>query len=236
MPAQAYALFVSVVFSYFWVMNPSLQAYSVQLVAALALIYFGMKRLAKAHLLHLAPSSSTLEIGVFLSMLLILIGHTGGISSIFLPLLYLLLFIAVLTMHTSSIITLEILIPLFLWAISAGNTNAYINSFSTLLTPRDWASLLSFPILLPLLVFARHQYKHAAAQEQELVQQAGKQVDTTLFIATFLKPKLRTILEMSEYPIDNKETIQRQLTMILEETETVTSDSETNIDSDKKRY
>ena len=41
--------------------------------------------------------------------------------------------------------------------------------------------------------------------------QASKQEDTTLFVSTFLKPKLRTILEMSEYPIDNKEVIQRQL-------------------------
>ncbi len=226
MPAQAYALFASVAFSYLWVMNSSLDAYSVQLVAVLALVYFILKRLAKAHLLHLAPSSSTLEVGVFLSMLLILIGHTGGITSFFLPLLYLLLFIAVLTMHTSSIITLEILIPLFLWAISSGIANAttYPAIPSTTLTPHEWASLLSFPILLPLLVFARHQYKHAAAQEKELVQQAGKQVDITLFIATFLKPKLKTILEMSEYPMDNKDTIQRQLTMILEETEVVTSE------------
>lgn len=222
MPAQAYALFASVVFSYLWVMNPSLQGYSVQLVAALALVYFGMKRLAKAHLLHLAPSSSTLEVGVFLSMLLILIGHTGGVTSIFLPLLYFLLFIAVLTMHTSSIVMLELMIPLFLWAVGAGNTSATL-PFTTL-APHEWASLLSFPVLLPLLVFARHQYKHAAAQEKELQQQTSTQVDTTLFMTTFLKPKLRTILEMSEYPVDNKDTIQRQLTMILEETETVTSD------------
>jgi len=122
-------------------------------------------------------------------------------------------------MHTTSILVLEVLIPLFLWAIGT-------QFIPTTFPYQSWAAILSFPILLPLLVFARHQYTQNAQQKQELEKKTTQQVDTTLFVSTFLKPKLKTILEMSEYPVDNKENIQKQLTLVLEETEIISTETE----------
>ncbi|HKY73875.1 MAG TPA: hypothetical protein VJ246_01025 [Patescibacteria group bacterium] len=212
-PAQLIGLFLAVTFSFVWLMSPSLKPYSLQLAAALFLAYMVSKRIARAHILHLAPSATIQEFATFTTMLLVLVGYTGGLSSIFFPLLYLLLFVGVLTMDISTIIALGLLLPLFLWSTHIG-----------MITQREIAAIASFPILLPLLVFSRYQYVQAQEERKDLAAQSELQQEAALFLSTFLKPKLVKLLEMSEYPDHNKEVLQKQITLIIEETDTVSKD------------
>lgn len=211
--AQSLAVVGAIFISYVWVRSPELVPYSLQLTAGLVLAYVMMKRVAKTHVLHIAPSSATAEVGVFTTVLFILIGYTGGVTSIFLPLLYLLLFVGVLSLHTTTIILFEFCIPLYLWALGTGP-----------FTQHQLATIFSFPILLPLLVFARKQY--TAVQREKKVEEklADQTFSAALFLSTFLKPKLQHILDLANYPDHNKRNIQKQLSLTIEELDDVLDD------------
>ncbi|MBI5151091.1 MAG: hypothetical protein HZA34_00795 [Candidatus Pacebacteria bacterium] len=213
--AQSFAVVGAILISYIWVRTPELAPYSLQLTAGLVLAYIMMKRVAKTHIFHIAPSSTTAEVGVFTTALFMLIGYTGGVTSIFLPLLYLLLFIGVLSLHTTTIILFEFCIPLYLWALGP-----------VPMTQHQLATLLSFPILLPLLVFARKQYTTAQQEKKVEEKLADQTFSAALFLSTFLKPKLQHILELSNYPDHNKRGIQKQLSLTIEELDDVLKETE----------
>lgn len=216
--AQPLSVIAATALSYVWLSVPEFQRYSLQLTAVLFLTYVVIKWMSGSKLHHFAPNASTLELTIFTIALLVLVGYTGGLDSILLPLLYLLMFIGVFIFRSTTLIVLEFMLPLYLWGISG-------TSFLQLDTPH-LATLLSFPILLPLLLFARSQYLQATEQKVELEVESNRGHETTLFLTTFLKPKLRTLLDMSEYPEHNKEALQRQITVIIEETELVTQPDE----------
>ena len=201
------------VLSYVWVIDPDLQRYSLQLTGVLFLLFLVVQKFAGKRLGSFSTDSTPYELIIITTALFVLIGSTGGMSSIFLPLTYGLLFFSVLTLHTTTIVTLTVSIPLFLWAISQHTLSVH-----------DIATVLSFPAMLPLLLFARQEHKRIQADEQSLESSGKYMHESTLFLATFLLPKLEKLLELSQYPEHNSETLQRQILLILEATKDLLED------------
>jgi hypothetical protein len=202
---QNYFLFVFV-FCYFWVMNDALRPLTLQLTAAAFLIYL-IYRKWKPQTIQL---TSTPELLVLSTILLVLIGYSGGAQSVLIPLLYFLLFLCVLAEHTSAIIVMSLMIPLYLWAI--GDPTPSLHAIAT---------ILSFPVLLPLLIFARKQFVKAQQEEKELNVESAYRYTAAIFLSTFLKPKLRLLKQLAEYPNQNAESLRKQLALLLEEAEAV---------------
>lgn len=213
MRSHLYGVICATALSYAWVMDPDLQHYSLQLTGILFLLFLIFQKFAGKRVGSFSTDSTPYELIILITALFVLIGSTGGVGSIFLPLTYGILFLSVLTLHTSTIVLLTVSIPLFLWVITQHVLNLH-----------DIATLLSFPALLPLLLFARQEHKRIQADEQSLESSEKYTQESTLFLSTFLVPKLEKLLELSEYPEHNTETLKRQILLILEATKDLMED------------
>jgi len=239
--AQVLSVISAGILSFVWVRTPALHPYSLQLIAALTLLYFGVKYSAKKKLHHILPNALSFETSMLTATLLLVVGYTGGTASLFLPLLHFLLFLSLFTLDTASLITLGLTIPFFLWAVgggglTSGGVGGALGNGS--LSTHTIATLLSFPALLPLLLFAKTQYQERLAEKHTLQVRGDQKIDMTMFITTFLKPKLYTMFQLSSYPAENKENIQKQIRVILEQTELmigeVKDDGDEKIGNEKK--
>src|SRR3989304_10044264 len=83
--APLLSMFVATSIAYVWVIVPDLQQYTLQFTAVLLLTYLFVKRRSGAKLHHILPTSLTIETALLTTALLLLIGGTGSLNSLFLP-------------------------------------------------------------------------------------------------------------------------------------------------------
>jgi hypothetical protein len=218
-PALILLAFVA---AFFWVRQPALQPYSLQLTAALFVAYFLGKRLMRAQWHHFFPggNGNFMETALLVAGTAVLVGHTGALSSPFLPIFFLLMFASVLTLHISSLVVELTGLMIFLWAISA--------------QPWSWHDVitwLSFPLLTPLMIFARWQWEDAQKSQraaQQTVQELTQQESTTLlFLSTFLKPKLQ-LVAASLFTARNLEMAQQQIQLLITEVDNTIRELDAN--------
>ena len=191
--AQVLSVISAGILSFVWVRTPALHPYSLQLIAALTLLYFGVKYSAKKKLHHILPNALSFETSMLTATLLLVVGYTGGTASLFLPLLHFLLFLSLFTLDTASLITLGLTIPFFLWAVGSGGlTSGGVGGAlgNGSLSTHTIATLLSFPALLPLLLFAKTQYQERLAEKNTLPVRGGQKIYIAEFFMTLLKEKL----------------------------------------------
>lgn len=197
------SMFTAVILSYAWLSIPRLSPYSLQLTAVLILLYFFIKWKTKGSVRHVLPAALTAELSVIIAAVLLLVGSTGSTTSLFIPGLYLLLFFAILTVDVATVAVLDFLIVLFLWATTPPPLSGH-----------QIATLLSFPILLPLLLSAK--LHHDEMKEQE-TRSAVEEEQTVLFLSTFLKPKMQHLAHLSNFIRENEKIIRKQIELIQEE-------------------
>jgi len=175
---------------FWWLEIARLNQYSLQLMAILILVYFLIKRINQSRIWQLLPTAMSIEIALTTAGFLLLIGSTGNLSSIFFPLVYVNLFFLVFASHTGTAIFATFGEVLFHFAMASQPT------------PAEISSLLSLPLFLVMLIFAKHQYQQSnqrkakLAQEDELLNQEEQEV--AVFIQTFLKPKLASLQSLIE--------------------------------------
>ncbi len=167
---------------YWWIEVPKLDQYSLQLLCVIVLAYFGVKKLNRSSLWQILPTAMTIEVALAMAGFLLLVGSTGNLSSIFFPLIYVNLFLLVFASRTGTAIFVTFSEVLFHFALTNHPT------------PTEISNLLSLPLILVILIFAKHQYQQSAKkevklqQEDALLQQEEQEVIT--FVSGFLKPKL----------------------------------------------
>lgn len=201
--AQVLSVFFSVLFSFMWVSIPGLNKYSLQLTAILVLGYFFLKWKAKKDYVHILPKTLTLELSILVSAVLLLIGSTGGTNSIFVPGLYVLLFFSLLTTDVATVTSLDLLITLFLWSTTPPPVSA-----------QQISTLLSFPVILPIIVFGKLNYDKIKYEEQK---EAFEEEEIMLFLSTFLKPKMQQLANLSQFFKNNQQLILKQIELVEEE-------------------
>lgn len=190
--------------SYLWVAIPELRELSLQLTAALFVVYFVSKRLSGSRWHHILPKPASIETALLTGAVALVVGSTGSLQSPFLPLFHLILFISVLTIDLPANIAKVIGLTVFLWATS-------IQPFTNAM----WIELLSLPFLMPLMIFARLQFeeaqeeKHLIKLEENILQEQEQRI--LLFLATYLRPKLNYIRQLLRVTQDNRLAVDRQL-------------------------
>jgi hypothetical protein len=205
------------ILAYLWTTSPTLREYSLQLAAGLFLIYFLTKRLQQTKWNHIMPSEESVETALLVGAVAIVVGSTAGLGSPFLPLFYLLLFVSVMTISLTSNLVEMVSLLVFLWAISTQP-----------LTTNYWLELLSLPLLLPLMLFARWQFEEAQedryrlAQEENLLQRQESHM--LMFISTHLLPKLRELQGMLVISEHNRLSVAKQLEILSAESTRVMQD------------
>lgn len=209
--AQSAAVFIALVGCYFWLSFSRLNYYSPQLAGLLILGYFFIRFARKKHVLPLSISRSSPELALVSASILLLIGSTGNIQSFFFPLTYLHIFFLTMTVKPPQAVFLSVGVIAFHYSLLGS------------LDPQGLSALLSIGLLLFIFLFAKRQYEEHIRKELVVEEQqeelSAQQSNAILFITTFLKPKLETLIHLSDYPEANKEVIQRQIIIIQEAVE-----------------
>lgn len=216
--AQIILVFLAIVLSYVWVSVPQLEYYSLQLVAAVILLYFGIKRFSKSSWSEIAPRALTAELAILTVGFLVFISSTGNMDSLFFPLSYIYLFFLVIALRPLAAIIASLGIMFFHYQITPT------------LTPDHISTLLSLPLLLFVFLFTKKQYESHQFDQQALVQQEEKldagAYTSKMFIKTFLQPKLEMLFQLSLHPEINQANIQEQIKLIHEESEHLLTQSD----------
>lgn len=222
---EPFSLIFSLLLAYFWVQSPLLREMSLQVSALLFLVYFLNKRLQKSRWHHVMPKGDTLEASLLLGAVAIVVGTSGGLGSPFLPLFYLLLFVSVLTLHLYTNLVEMVALMVFLWAVTPApiNTNHLIE-------------LLSLPLLLPLMLFARWQFEEAQEDRYRLEQEetllASQETKILMFLSTYLQPRLQQLRGMLFVSELNRPSVIKQLEVLEIETQKLIKDIDVADDLD----
>lgn len=174
---------------YFWLTLPFLTSYSLQLVAALILLYLTSHWLKskKPHWFH--RSTITLDITILTCMILLLVSETGALTSPLFFLLYFLLFgVAMLYEIEATLVLTGVLILFFLFL---PGTN--LSDLAHL------SELLALIMITPLAILFGHQYETALDAKRahaKLTKNLGhEETDTLLFLSLNLKTTLISALD-----------------------------------------
>ncbi len=210
-PAQSIAIVGALVGSYVWLRINTLHPFTAQLAAGLVLVYFLIRLARKKHLLMLTEERSSPEFALFSACVFLLIGSTGNLHSLFFPLAYLHIFFLTMSVRPLQAVVLGIAVILFHYSLQGSIDLPTISTLSSLL------------LMLLVFLFAKNQYDDRVEKEQVVEAQeeeiSEQQSNAVLFVSTFLKPKLETLLKLADYPEENKEVIIKQIILIKEEVE-----------------
>jgi hypothetical protein len=211
MSALVYRLLLlsSVIAAFFWLQVPELHRYSGQVFALVVVIYFVLKRLSNAKIWHLAPNVLSVELPLVTFAVLILIGATGNLHSIYYPVSYIHLFFLVFATDVGTSILILLAIILFHYGLAPAFTSQEISFLSSL------------PVITLFFMFAKAQYTQAQTnqkivqnQEQELLSAQTAEVSLQTFLVTTLQPKLEQMQQLLQYPEQNRTTLKSQLTWL----------------------
>jgi len=200
--ANSLFLLVAVSFSYFWVNNPGVSLYTLQLVGLLVIVYFGNYLVNTKGGKVYNRKTLILDAVIFTMITYLLVSSTGYFASPLFFLLYFLAFgVALLFEPAVSLVLILIICVCLLGKINEGNF--YDNL----------AKLISLILISPLAVFFGRQYLLvlAAKNKIKILRDWGKvlekdlkktseefgetEKDTLLFLALLLKNGLIEILD-----------------------------------------
>lgn len=204
-------LLSSVLLAYVWIVTPLLSTYSLQAFAAASIGYFIVKKINNAELWHIFPKSYSLEMMFMTFAVLLLIGSTTNLDSIFYPFTYIHLFILVMSFEEKTAIIVSMAIILFHYAIQP------------FITSVELATMITLPMMLLFFLFAKRQYddailSHSIIEKEEAEIKNLSEQEHTLesFIATFLKPKLEVLQQEK-----SEEIAKNQISLIISESDKI---------------
>ncbi len=199
----------SMVGAYVWLQIPELRPLSLQVFCVALVIYFLLKRLKKADLWQVAPSVLSWEMPIVTFALLLLVGYTGGSTSLLFPLSFVLLFFWVFSTELATAVSMTLLMMVFYYSLGFHQTWA------------DISNLLALPILLGFFVFAKLQYVQATQGKTLLKTEAialahsqSSEAALEKFLTSYLEPQLEQLQRLLAYPHHNQQPLQNLITTI----------------------
>lgn len=164
MPAlfHTFLLTLAIAAAYWWVSVPELNMYSLQAIAGVMLLYFLLKRVAKAKYWHVMPAALTIETALVTFAFLILIGSTGNTSSILFPLSYVHLFLIAFSSEPLTSIVATVAIVLFHYALTAVIGSSQV------------VTLLSLPLIMIFFLFAERQHEEVVRDRIIIAQETSE--------------------------------------------------------------
>lgn len=161
LPFLSHSLFliIAVVLTGFWVNNPVLSVYTLQLIAVFIILYFFNSWLEKRKSRNpLKTKSRNLEVNslILTMVILLLVTSTGGSGSALFFLIYFLLFGLSLTLEPASVITLSLALIIFFFSYQGHQALDHL------------IPLFSLFFITPLALFFGRQYLQVLSQKGEI--------------------------------------------------------------------
>jgi hypothetical protein len=179
---RALLLSTTIILLFAWTASPALNIYNLQLSGVLVLLYFASKYLFRS--VRQSFFANTL---VLISIVLLFIFSSGGITSpLFFILDFLIFSVALLMAPYQAVVASVVLVSVFLF-----------QNYQDLTTPMI-INLLSLTLITPLaIVFSKSYLQNLQSQGKiSLLKEAIKdeQTDSLLWITTTARPSLATVL------------------------------------------
>ncbi len=180
--SQAVLLSLTIIFTFIWTSSSALNPYNLQLTGALIVLYF-----VSRFFFRRAKSTFFFATLVLVSVSLLLIFSTGGLSSpIFFVLDFLLFAIALLIAPSQAAIATIVLVSLFVWENYPNFTSPVI------------INILSLILITPLaVIFGKTYLKNLQSEGKITVLKEAikdEQTNSLLWISTTAKPSLASVL------------------------------------------
>lgn len=211
--AQVVIMLSAIVFSFAWVSIPSLEYFSLQLVALVIIVYAIIKRASNSAWYAFAPRALSAEIALLTVSVLVCISATGNMESLYWPISYIHLFFLVIALRPPAAILSSLALVLFHYALTPS------------ISPDHISTLASIPLLLLVFLFTKKQYEahkiDAAIIEDQQQQLSAEEQSATTFIKQFLQPKLQYLFQLTYHPKENATNIQEQIRSIYLESERI---------------
>lgn len=230
---QTLALAASIVLAYVWLSLPGLAQYSLQAFGACFVLYFILKKANEAAIWEVLPTTAVDEMILVTFAFLILIGATGGTTSVFFALVFVYLFFVSMTMERWTSIIITLLTTAFFYALAPS-----FDSSATAASQLHLSHLISIPLVMVFFLFAKYQYEQAK-EKQTLVEIEHNEIHSLKifldhkeeeldsarantwgwleyfegFLFNFLQPKLDQVIKMMEFP-QNRDAVRGQLTLL----------------------
>ena len=227
-------LMCAVVLAYIWAAQPTLNTYAVQAFALSALCFFAIKRMKRAKFWHIMPENNSFEMAFITFGLILLIGSTGNLDSVFFPLGFIHLFFLVLSTSPKT-------------AVAVTTTTVYVHYLlQEQLLPIHISNLVALPVLLVFFIFAKLQYDEARQEKNIITQQANslelitvKETQIERFITSFLSPKIAILQELVAQSKKEKKNIdirvlETQLSILDSESAKIITAVTQKMDTDQK--
>jgi hypothetical protein len=206
---QTLVMLAAMIAAYWWLHQPELIPFSLQVFASVILMYFGLKFLRRHKLWYVLPHPGSLELALVTFGTLILIGSTGNLDSpyFFISFIHLFFLVFAAPLTTSLIATLGMM--------------TFHYGLNPVMSQPEFITLLSLPVMLILFTLINQQHQELKAErlllENEALTIAELEEDEhTLhsFLELFLKPKLALLHQLLQNTDQNRATIQGQLMLI----------------------
>ena len=200
-----------------WVTVPSLEQYSLQLVA-LTLIAFLFLRIKhnREQLFSIVPLPTNSELIPLTVLFMLLISATGNTHSWAYPFTYVYLFMIVFSLEKKQA------------ALIAGATFLLQLLLVETFTVQEAIILLNIPLITGIMLFARHQQVKAEVDERLLSEEEAELVIsleevTTLesYIQNFLLPKTESLETLENPTTPLEKTLHSQITLIVSESKKI---------------
>lgn len=210
-------LVLSFVLIAIWMSVPSLEKYSLQLVALSLLLFLALRfKHNRENLTQLIPKRGSSELIPITIVFMLFISATGNTHSWVYPLTYVYLVMVVFSLNarTASIVALcTLLLQTFL-----------VPTF----TVQEAIILLNIPVIFGVLLFAKQQYEKAQIEEQLLVEEEDQLTTSLLentalesYIEEFLLPKTEVLASLEQPETDLEKTLHSQITLIITESKKI---------------
>lgn len=207
-------LLVAAIAAFVWLHVPLIEPYSLQAFVVAMIAYFVVKHVKKTSLWHFAPQSMSAELILLTFAVLLLIGFTGGTSSLLFALSYIYLFLLVFAVEATTSIAVTMILVLYYYALTLNPT------------AQDYVNLITLPVMTFFFLFAKAQYEQANQERVQALTGKQKLADSRytrhqlqVFLEEFLKPKLEYLSTLLTHPTQNQKAIQGQLTLLQVEIE-----------------
>lgn len=200
-----------------WVTVPSLEQYSLQLVA-LTLIAFLFLRIKhnREQLFSIVPLPTNSELIPLTVLFMLLISATGNTHSWAYPFTYVYLFMIVFSLEKKQA------------ALIAGATFLLQLLLVETFTVQEAIILLNIPLITGIMLFARHQQVKAEVDERLLSEEEAEllvsiEEVTTLesYIQNFLLPKTESLETLENPTTPLEKTLHSQITLIVSESKKI---------------
>ncbi|MEI6690330.1 MAG: hypothetical protein WCL07_01125 [bacterium] len=174
--------------AYFWVSSPVLSTYTVQLIAALILLYFGTAWALRRHRTTRRTVIS-IDLVILTITILLLVTSTGGLTSPLFFGIYFLLFAVAMLFETEATLVLTGILIIYLILLPSTN----LSDIGHL------AELVAVLMITPLAIFTGHQHELNLEEKKKSHTLSHnlthEETDTLLFLSLNLKTTLTRAID-----------------------------------------